>query len=105
MKTPLKKEKSDFSDPQVQEAYIKDAHDAISLLHKELDINHAEQELIKKRLQLMNDFCNDLPSSDPQYSMIRIQIQMDQVELDELKRRENDLLERINLLVRKKNLS
>lgn len=57
------------------------------LLQKELDVNKAEQLLLQKRIATMKSLLNDLPSSDPHYSMMAIQIQMDQVEIDELKYR------------------
>lgn len=85
----------DFSLPAVRQEFVQNTHDAKSLLQKELDVNLAEQNLLKQRILLMNDFVNDLPSSDPQYSMLRIQVKMDQVELDELKVREGTLIQQI----------
>ena len=69
---------------------------ALSLLQKELIVNHSEQMMLKKRMQLMREFMNDLPSYDPQYSMIAIAIQADQVELDELELRANALLQKMD---------
>jgi hypothetical protein len=82
---PEKESAPDFSDPAIQQAFVQDTKDSKSLLQKELDINQAEQILLQRRVELMKSFVNDLPSSDPQYSMLLAQIQMDQLELDELK--------------------
>ncbi len=86
----------DFSNPLVQQAFIQDTHNSKDLIQKELDVNQAEQILLKKRILLMKDFINDLPSSDPQYSMLVIQVQMDQVEIDELKNREHLLTQKLS---------
>ncbi len=57
------------------------------LLQQEFDVNLAEQGLLEKRIATMKTLLNEVPSSDPQYSQMAIQIQMDQIELDELKYR------------------
>ena len=77
----------DFSKPVVQQSFVEEAHDSKALMQKELDVNQAQQALLDKRIRLMKSFINDLPSSDPQYSMLMRQVQMDQLELDELKLR------------------
>ena len=106
MKSSLKKAPSaNLSDPENQQAYLQDTHNGIDLLHKEIDINRAEQELITERIKLMTDFVNDLPSSDPQFSMLRAQIQMDQIELDEIKRRENTIVEHVKTLSKQNKLN
>ena len=77
------------------QTFVQNTHDAKTLLQKELIVNHSEQTLLQKRIQLMRDFVGDLPSSDPQYNMILLAIQMDQVELHELKIRESSLLQKL----------
>jgi len=101
---PLFKKASsrDLSNPLNQQAYLLETHNASDLLHKEIDINCAEQELLKQRIQLMKNFANDLPDFDSEYSMLRAQIQMDQVELDEIKRREDALTEQLHTLEQRK---
>lgn len=86
----------DFSKPEVQQAYVHDAQDSKSLMQKELDVNQAEQVLLKQRIALMKTLVNDLPSSDPQYSMLLLQVQMDQIEMDELKNREILLIQQLS---------
>ncbi len=99
MDSPLKKETTpDFINAKVQQAFVQDAQNSADLLHKEILVNLAEQNLLVERIRLMNEFVNDLPSSDPQYSMILTQVQMDQIELDELKRREDSIVEQIKNL-------
>lgn len=96
MESPIKTELSpDFSLPKNQQAFVQDANDAVSLLKKEILVNQAEQNLLGQRIRLMKEFVSDLPSSDPQYSMLLTQIQMDQIELDELKRREHSISDQI----------
>jgi hypothetical protein len=93
--SPKKENAPNFNTPSAQQAYVQDAQTAKNLLQKELDVNQTEQTLLQKRVQLMKEFINDLPASDPQYSMVAVQIQMDQVEMDELKTRETLLIQKI----------
>ncbi len=79
---------SNFSDPAARNAFVQATPDARTLLQNELVVNRSEQLLLRERIRLMTDFVNDLPASDPQYSMLLIGIQMDLVEIDELKARE-----------------
>jgi hypothetical protein len=80
-----KDETPDFSHLAAQKAYVDEAEDSKDLMQKEFDVNLAEQNLLQKRIGLMKQLANDLPSSDPQYSMLLLQIRADLVELDELK--------------------
>lgn len=54
------------------------------LYQKELIVISAELMLLKNRIQLMKEFLNSIPSSDPDYSMLMQAIEMDQIELSEL---------------------
>ncbi len=91
-----KKEPPDFSNPERQRAFVQETHDSKALMQKELDVNQAERVLLEKRIRLMQSFINDLPSSDPQYSMLAAQVKMDKLELDELKIRENLLIQKLS---------
>lgn len=93
---PKKENAPDFSNPAVQQAFVQDTKTSKSLMQKELDTNQAEQILLNQRIGLMKSFVNDLPSSDPQYSMLLTQIQMDQLELDELKIRSTLLIQSLS---------
>lgn len=77
----------DFSNPRIQQEFVHDAKTSKSLMQKELSVNQAEQTLLAQRIATMKSLANDLPSSDPQYSMLILQVQMDKIELDELKAR------------------
>jgi len=79
----------------VEQTQTAKSKNALSLLQKELIVNHSEQLMLKKRMQLMQEFMNDLPSHDPQYSMIAVAIQADKIELDELQLRANALLQKM----------
>jgi hypothetical protein len=98
MEQPLfkKPETPDFGNPETQKAYVEEAHSKLELVRKELDVNRVEQNLLQTRIRMMKDFINDLPSSDPQYSMLVAQVQMDLIEFDELKIRETMLIQRIS---------
>ncbi len=87
--------KKDNLPEPLQKEYVQNIANAKSLLQKELDINQAEQKLLRQRIAIMSEFVQDLPSSDPQYSMIYIQLKMDQIEIDELSDRETTLIERL----------
>ncbi len=90
-----KENSPNFSNPAIQKAYVQGAQNGKELTQKELDVNRAEQVLLKQRIELMKSYVNDLPSTDPQYSMLLIQIEMDQVEMDELKTREMFLIHQL----------
>ena len=97
MKPALKKDQPpDFSKPEIRQAYVLEAHNGVSLLHKEIDINRAEQGLLIERIREMNRLINNLPDSDPEYIVFLTQTQMDQIELDELKQREKAIGENLN---------
>jgi hypothetical protein len=93
----------DLLKPENQKAYVLETHNAFDLLQKEVDINHAEQELLSKRIQMMKNFVNDLPSCDSEYSMMMAQIQMDLIELDEIKRREEAISKQLHELSKPKH--
>lgn len=86
----------DFSKPEVRQAFVQNTQDGKSLLQKELNTNQEEQILLQQRIELMKTFINDIPSSDPEYSMLIAQVQMDQIELDELKTRATLLSQKLS---------
>lgn len=88
-------ETPDFGNPNVQKAFIEEAHTSAELIQKEIEVNKTEQVLLEKRIQMMHEFSNDLPASDPQYSMLLASIQMDRIEIDELKLRETILVQKL----------
>jgi len=93
---PKKENAPDFSKPKERDAFAKDTTTKKELLQKELNANMQEQVLLKKRIHVMKEFLNEISSDEPQYSMLATQIQMDQIELDELKSREEILVEKLS---------
>ena len=93
---PKKENAPDLSDEAERKAYVHEAQSSKELLQKELDVIQAELSLLQKRIDMMNQFINDLPSSDPQYSMMRRQAEMDQVEIDELNIRASIIIENLS---------
>lgn len=97
MQNPLykKPEDVDLSKESDQKEFVKETLSSQELMQKELDVNQANQILLNKRILLMEENLNNIPSSNPQYSDMAIQIQMDNIELDELKLRQIKLEEEI----------
>jgi len=93
-----KPETTNFSDAAARNAFVQGMPDGQTLLQNELTVNRSEQLLLQERIRLMQSFVNDLPASDPQYSMLRIAVQMDLVELDELRARELGLQKKLGEL-------
>lgn len=93
MQNPLYKKSEDpsFDDTNTQNQFVKDTASSKDLIIKEITVNRFNQGLLEKRILIMKESINNIPSSDPQYSMMAAQIQMDNIELDELKIREKKL--------------
>ena len=63
----------------------------IDLLKQEIDVNFQEQVLVNKRISIIKETFNTMPNTDPEYAILLTQLEMDQIQLDELKFRENAL--------------
>ena len=61
------------------------------LLQEELDTNVQEQVIVNKRIQLLKEFMKNIPITDPQYSILNTQLEMDRIELDELKNQQDSI--------------
>jgi len=94
MNQPLfkKHETPNFSDPIAQQTFVQGIQNRQELIQSELNVNTSQQKLLNQRINTAKELINDLPASDPRYSALLIQMQMDQVELDELKVRETILM-------------
>ena len=82
---PKKENAPNFSNSDDQKTFVQNTPNSKDLIQKEISVNLEEQNLLVKRMQLMNTLINDLPSIDPQYTELLTQMHMDQIELDELK--------------------
>jgi len=69
------------------------------LLKQEIEVNLQEQVLVNKRIILIKETFETLPNSDPEYAIFQTQLQMDQIQLDELKSRERDLRSSLDLFL------
>ncbi len=87
--------KSESPRKAFERAYVQDIQSAQNLLQKELTLIQTEQTLLEQRIHIMKSFVNDLPTYDPQYSMILTTIKMDQIEFDELSSRKEALLQKL----------
>lgn len=104
MQSPFKKELTpNFSKPEDLQAFILDTPNGAALLKKEIDVNRVEQQLLFQRISMMETRINEMPSYNPEYSTLLTQTQMDKIELDELKRREEIIVEQLNSFTYKKD--
>ena len=89
MDKPLfkKYETPNFNNLADQQTFLDRLKNDNDLIQNELSVNKSQQLLLIKRIDMVKGLINDLPASDPQYSMLILQMQIDQVELDELKAR------------------
>ncbi len=67
----------------------------IILLQQELDVNLQQQVLVNQRINLIKDTFQQIPDTDPQYAILFTQLEMDQIELDELLHREQEIKNQI----------
>ena len=100
MQNPLykKPEDADFKSPLSQKKFADETFSDQDLMQKEVDVNRTNQTLLEKRILLMKETMNSIPSSNPQYSTMATQIQMDKIELDELKIREQIIIKKLEEL-------
>ncbi|NGX63300.1 MAG: hypothetical protein KR126chlam6_00708 [Candidatus Anoxychlamydiales bacterium] len=66
-----------------------------NLLKEELEVNFQEQILVNKRISLIKETFKTMPNTESDYAILLTQVEMDQIQLDELKYRENELKARI----------
>lgn len=66
-----------------------------SILHKDLDLNLEEQRLLKKRIYLSEEKLKTIGKEDPEYSVVQLEIKSDQVQLDELMKKEELIKDQI----------
>lgn len=93
MQNPLYKKPEDpsFDNPSERKKFTEETKSSRELLQKELNVNQVNQNLLQKRIRTMKAGLNDISSDNPQYSIMAAQIQMDNIELDELKIRAKEI--------------
>lgn len=88
-----KRNSEDFSEENY--THIADKKD---LLQKQLDINLAEQLLLKKRIETVQRASEIREKDDPETALFQSQMEMDLIELDELIKRAKVLKEDMETL-------
>lgn len=68
------------------------------VLIQEIDVNLQEQLLLTKRIETMKEYMQDFPRYDPTYFSLDKQILIDRLQLDELLKKEDDLILRLKCL-------
>lgn len=84
-----------FADKHFEREFIHNIPNAETLLRKELLLIQSEETLLEERIRVMKNFANNLSSADPQYGMIRLALEMDQIDLDEHHIRKESLLQKL----------
>jgi hypothetical protein len=67
----------------------------LALLKQELDVNLQQQAIVNKKLNLIKEVLKNLPNTTPEYAILLTQLEMEQIDLDELKYREEELKSKI----------
>lgn len=80
------------NDPSFAEEFQSFPENRESLLHTDLDLNLEEQKLLKKRIEISREKLTKLGENDPEFSLVRLEIESDLVLLDELKAKEEKIL-------------
>ena len=80
---------------------LKYIHKAKALLQKELNINQQEQILINKKMETIKEFSKHLDKKQPEYLEFHNQTLMEQINLDELKNKEEEIIDKIKKTERK----
>ena len=97
MQKPLfrKNEDPSIADLQYQNQIIEETKSPKDLVQKELTINKLYQQEIQKRIHILKESIKNLPQHDPNITFLMTQLEMDRIELDELKIREKNLQKNI----------
>jgi predicted transcriptional regulator len=66
-----------------------------SSISSEIIALEGEMIIVNKRIEIMKEFLKDLTPQDPQYGMLRIGIEAELFEFDELKNRKLDLQQKL----------
>jgi len=68
----------------------------LSLLKQELDVNLQQQVIVNNKINLIKNTFKEIPDTDPEYAILFTQFEMDKIELDELKNREQEIKKQIS---------
>lgn len=93
MQKPLFKKNEDpsISNLQYQNRLIQETKTPKELVQQELTVNKIYQQEIQKRICILKESIKNLPRHHPNITFLMAQLEMDRIELDELKIREKEL--------------
>ena len=95
MKGPSKTKQKPNS--ALERSIAQDIRSGKSLLTPEILVLEAEIDIITKRIEIMKNFIRELGQQDPQYGILKIAIDTDIINLDELKMKKLELTQALDL--------
>ena len=99
MKGTLRNKKN----PPLEQSIMQGIDSGKSLLTAEILVLEGEINIISKRVSIMKNFMRELGQQDPQYGILKIAIDADIINLDELKMKKLELAQVIESKELKKN--
>lgn len=85
-------------EPFSPEEYSGDIKNPKELLRREFDAAKEEELLLFKRISALEEKEELIGREDPEYALLQTKLEMTQIELDELHRRMEDILEKLKEL-------
>jgi hypothetical protein len=70
----------------------------LAILKNDLEVNAEEQVIINKKLMILQDTINETPNTDPSFALIQTQINMNKIELDEIKIRAEEIKNQLKII-------
>jgi hypothetical protein len=74
----------------------------LELLKKDLEVNLEEKVIINKKLEILKGLMHETPNTDPSYALMQTQVNMNQIELDEIINRSEEIKNQIRIIENQK---